>query len=218
MLALLLLLSAPPNPAYAVVEDDPNLPRVLLIGDSISIGYTVPVREKLAGVANVHRPPMNCGPSSRGVVTLDRWLGEGKWDVIHWNFGLHDLKFIDDEGNRATPETGHQQVPPEQYRKNLRDIGKRLKATGATVIWRNTTPVPDGTGFRRQGDAVTYNQIAAEVMTELGISTHDLYTYAKEHEAEIQRPQNVHYTSEGSDRLGAEVARVIREALPKPAE
>ena len=54
-----------PNPAYAAVKDDPTLPRVLLIGDSISIGYTVPTREKLKGKANVHRPGTNCGPTTR---------------------------------------------------------------------------------------------------------------------------------------------------------
>jgi hypothetical protein len=52
----------PPNPAYARVADDPALPRVLLIGDSISIGYTVAVRDRLKGRANVHRPTTNCGP------------------------------------------------------------------------------------------------------------------------------------------------------------
>ncbi len=87
--------SRPRNPAFALVTDDPKLPRVLLIGDSISIGYTVPVRELLAGQANVHRPLTNCGPTTRGLEQLDGWLGEEKWDVIHFNFGLHDLKYID---------------------------------------------------------------------------------------------------------------------------
>ncbi len=46
---------------------DPKLPNVLLIGDSISIGYTKPVRKKLSGVANVFRPNTNCGPTTKGV-------------------------------------------------------------------------------------------------------------------------------------------------------
>src|SRR3954467_10868139 len=86
------------NPAFAKVQDDPNLPRVLLIGDSISMGYTLPVREMLKGKANVHRPPANCGPTERGLDQLDKWLGDGKWDVIHFNFGLHDLKYLDANG------------------------------------------------------------------------------------------------------------------------
>ena len=47
------------HPSFAPIKDVPGLPRVLLIGDSISIGYTLPTRQRLIGVANVHRPPMN---------------------------------------------------------------------------------------------------------------------------------------------------------------
>ena len=72
------------------VRDDESLPRVLLIGDSISIGYHLDVRSALAGVANVHRPTENGGPTSNGVEKLEEWLaehGERPWDVIHYNFG-----------------------------------------------------------------------------------------------------------------------------------
>ena len=71
-----------PNPAMAKIKDKPGLPRVLLIGDSISIGYTVPVREMLEGKANVHRALTNCGPTIKGVKELDSWLGDEPWDVI----------------------------------------------------------------------------------------------------------------------------------------
>ena len=54
-------------PALQQIEDVSGLPRVLLIGDSISMGYTVPVRELLKGKANVHHPPTNCGPTTRGL-------------------------------------------------------------------------------------------------------------------------------------------------------
>src|SRR5689334_4412744 len=100
----------PENPAYQKITDVPGLPRVLLIGDSISIGYTVAVRDELKGKANVHRPATNCGPTTRGVQMIDQWLEDGKWDVIHFNFGLHDLKFVDDQGKNAPPDKGHPQV------------------------------------------------------------------------------------------------------------
>ena len=76
--------------ALEKVRDDESLPRVLLIGDSISIGYHIDVRSALAGVANVHRPTENGGPTSNGVEKLEEWLaehGERPWDVIHYNFG-----------------------------------------------------------------------------------------------------------------------------------
>jgi len=70
------------GPAFDPVEDVAGLPRVLLIGDSISIGYTVPVREMLKGKANVHRIPANGGPTTNGLAHIDEWLGEGRWDLI----------------------------------------------------------------------------------------------------------------------------------------
>ena len=95
--------SAQSRPMDPVI-DDPLLPRVLLIGDSISIGYTVGVRELLHGVANVHRPLTNCGPTTKGVAELEQWLGNRPWDVIHFNFGLHDLKYMGPDGsNLADP-------------------------------------------------------------------------------------------------------------------
>ena len=75
------------NPAMQPVADDPRLPRVLLIGDSISIGYTVPVRDLLKGVANVHRIPENGGPTTRGLAKLDEWLGTNRWDVDSLQLG-----------------------------------------------------------------------------------------------------------------------------------
>src|SRR5687768_13473590 len=72
------------NPAFTEIKDDAALPRVLLIGDSISIGYTLPTRTRLQGKANVHRIPVNGGPTIRGLESLDQWLGTAKWDVIHF--------------------------------------------------------------------------------------------------------------------------------------
>ena len=67
---------------------------VTVKGDSISIGYTVPVRKLMQGKANVHRIPTNGGPTTNGLAHLKEWLGDKKWDVIHFNWGLHDLKYI----------------------------------------------------------------------------------------------------------------------------
>lgn len=188
------------------IEDVPGLPRVLLIGDSISVGYLNATRELLAGKANVHRPPINCGPTSRGVEMIDEWLGEGNWDVVHFNFGLHDLKYLED---------GTQQVPVEQYVENLRVIAGKIKATGAKVIWCNTTPVPDPVDgvVRKSEDVVTYNEAAAGAMAELEIPINDLYSFALERLAEIQRPRNVHFTEEGSAVLATKVVAEIEAAL-----
>lgn len=204
----------------APVEDVDGLPRVLLVGDSISIGYTLPVREMLKGKANVHRPLTNCGPTTKGLQSLDEWLATGgankKWDIIHFNWGLHDLKYLGPNGeNLADPkaESSKQQVPPEEYRKNLEMLVGRLKKSGATLIWRNTTPVPAGCKGRVLGDAKAYNKIARQVMEANNIPIHDLYSFSMKHQEEIQRPANVHFTAEGSKALGKEVADLIAKTL-----
>jgi lysophospholipase L1-like esterase len=204
---LLMLMQEKNDPAFAPVTDDPKLPRVLLIGDSISIGYTLPVRKALEGKANVHRIWENGGPTSNGVEKIDKWLGTGKWDVIHFNWGLHDLKYVKDK----------QQVSIEDYEKNLRELVKKLKATGAALIWCSTTPVPEGDQrpVRKTEDAPKYNAVAKKVMEENGVAINDLYAFALPKLKEIQLPSNVHYTAKGYKELGDEVVRVIQSALPK---
>jgi hypothetical protein len=204
-----------PNPAFAPVKDDPALARVLLIGDSISIGYTIPTREKLKDKANVHRPAANCGPTTRGIENLDKWLGDSKWDVIHFNFGLHDLKYIDDAGKNAAPDKGHQQVSPEQYEKNLEQIVERLKKTGATLIFATTTPVPASEPQRVHDDAVKYNETALRVMKKHDVRIDDLHAFCLPRLKEIQLPANVHFTKAGYVALGEEVAKQIEAAMTK---
>ena len=209
-----------PNPAMVPPKVVDGLPHVLLIGDSISIGYMVPARDQLKGVANVWRPPTNCGPSTKGLESLESWLGDRKWDVIHFNFGLHDLKYMGPNGqNLADPndKTSHQQVPIDQYSANLRKIAIRLKETGATVIWRETTPTPEGAKGRVPGDSKKYNEAAAKVMEEVGeIQTDAMFEFALK-EAE-QLKANVHYTKAGSAKLAEQVARSVKAALQSRAK
>jgi lysophospholipase L1-like esterase len=210
-LLTLFLLFAPqpsPNPAFAPVNGKPGLPRVLLIGDSISIGYTLPVRELLKGKANLHRIPENAAHTDNGVKKLDGWLGNSKWDVIHFNFGLHDLKIMED---------GKHQVSLEQYEANLRTIVARLEKTGARLIWTATTPVPAGklTPPRKSEDVALFNAAARRVMEEAGLAIDDLYAFAMPRSKEIQRPENVHFTEEGSRVLAGAVAESILAALER---
>jgi hypothetical protein len=206
-----------PNPALAKIEDVPGLPRVLLIGDSISIGYTLDVRDLLKGKANVHRIPTNGGPTTNGLKNIQAWLGDSKWDVIHFNWGLHDLKYIqNDPSKRADPkaEGSHPQVALDDYEKNLAELVKIMQATGAKLIWCATTHVPAGSDGRIEGDEVKYNEAAARIMTAAGIPTDDLRTHALA-KPEAQLPANVHYSPEGSRYLAEKVAAVITEHLPK---
>lgn len=206
----------PANPALVQVADVPGLPRVLLIGDSISIGYTRPVRALLEGRANVHRPPENCGDTARGLKRLDAWLGKGKWDVIHFNFGLHDLKYLDAQGKYVPPEKGRQVAPLPLYESHLRQLVARLKQTGARVIFATTTPVPAGTAGRVEGDERAYNQTALRVMKDTGVAVDDLHALTVPRQATMQLPRNVHFTPAGYDQLAAAVVASVSAAFPAP--
>ncbi|HEV2691960.1 MAG TPA: SGNH/GDSL hydrolase family protein [Verrucomicrobiae bacterium] len=228
--------AAAADPAFEDVADVPWLPNVLLIGDSISMGYTPDVRAKLADRANVHHPAENCGATERGLEKLDAWLGTNHWDVIHFNFGLHDLKYLDAQGKYTDPENGRQVAAPDVYGQNLRMITLRLQKTGAKLIFATTTPVPPGALGRVAGDELHYNDMAKAVMTELNVAVDDLGGYvaaqqlklpprpaseappagekAKARPGEIQQPFNVHFTPEGYDQLSDMVVTNILRVLP----
>ena len=203
-----------PNPSFAQITDVAGLPRVLLLGDSISIGYTLPTRARLAGKANVHRPAENCSDSGTGVRTIDKWLGAGKWDVIHFNFGLHDVKYLDEKGALVSPEKGKQVASVAEYEKNLRALVASLKKTGAKLIFATTTPVPAGSAGRVEHSEIPYNVAAIRVMKENGVAVDDLHAFVVARQDKIQLPKNVHFTNDGSAQLADAVVASIAPLLP----
>lgn len=207
-----------PDPSFATVVDVAGLPRVLLIGDSISMGYTLPVRARLQAKANVHRPSENCGETARGLRSLDQWLGTGKWDVIHFNFGLHDLKYLDAAGKYVTADKGKQVASVGEYEKNLRALVARLKPTGAKLIFATTTPVPSASSGRVEHDELRYNETAVRVMKDLGVAVDDLHAVVAPRQDKIQLPHNVHFTPEGYNALADAVVAALAPALPSPAK
>ncbi len=201
--------------ALLPVDDAPGLPRILLIGDSISIGYTREVRQRFTGRANVHRPPENCGPTVLGLEQLDSWLGSGRWDVIHFNFGLHDLKFMDAKGTYIVPGPHDRPLAsPADYAANLRAIVTRLKRTGARLIFATTTPVPGGTVGRVGGSELAYNAIAVQVMRDADIPIDDLHALVVAH-PEFQLPKNVHFNAAGYAALADQVTATITPLLSR---
>lgn len=210
----------------ASAADAPAKKRVLILGDSISMGYTPVVQKLLAEEMTVLRPTNkagkaeNCGGTTSGVANIDRWLAidGGKWDVIHFNWGLHDLKHVKPGTNGATASelaTDPPQATVEVYEKQLREIVAKLKATGAKLIFATTTPVPDGAMkvYRTNADAIRYNEAALRVMKENSIAVNDLYAFALPKLKDIQiQPANVHFTPSGSEALGSEVVKAIKAA------
>ena len=149
---------------------------------------------------------------------MTEWLAPttGTWDVIHFNFGLHDLKLgSGGKDNKPYVTTDGHQVSLEEYERNLNQIVAKFKATGAALVWCSTTPVPAGKVDppRQPDDVMKYNEVARQVMTTNGVAIDDLFAIAFPRLAEIQLSHNVHYTKEGYAELGKQVAASIEAAL-----
>ena len=206
--------AAKSGPFTPIVEVE-GLPNVLIIGDSISIGYTLPTRALLQGKVNLHRIPTTGGPTTKGLSEIDKWLGKRKWDLVHFNWGLHDLKFMGKDGTNLVPkeEGGIVQVPLLDYEKNLDYLVTRMKKSAKQLVWRNTTPIPAGSKARYVGDSVKYNQAAGMVMKRHGVPTLDLYNPSKQNMKAWMRVANVHYFPAGSQALAEIVAEDVKKRL-----
>ena len=222
-----LLLSACATPPGSTKVDPPSGPiRVLIIGDSISSGYTRPVAKRLKGRAVVVRPRKpdgtggeNCEGTTKGVREIDRWLATdgGGFDVIHFNFGLHDIKRMNPESGGSSPNPDHpRQATLEVYITQLERIIDRMQETGAVLVFATTTPVPEGgvRPHRDPSDVVAYNAAAVDLMEQRGIAVNDLYTFVLPRLEALQRPVNVHFIRAGSEALAEEVAEAIMRNAP----
>lgn len=197
-------------------DNDPNLPNVLIIGDSISVGYTELVARLLAGKANVHHPPENCQSTVYALAHIKEWLGTEHWDVVHFNWGIWDMHHLDGE---RIAVGGRIRTTPEQYRKNLRMLVGILKSSGAKLIWATTTPAaqPRDSSLPLNAideeDVPIYNRVARKVMRAEKIQIDDLYRAALPKVDRYRIADNIHYSSEGSEFLAEQVAESIQVAL-----
>jgi len=194
-----------------------DLPKALLIGDSISLGYTPHVVAALKGKVEVKHHRGNAQHTGTGLKMLDRWIGETEWDVIHFNWGLWDLCYRHPQSEvqgRRDKERGTLTTSLELYEKNLDQLATRLKKTHAKLIWAHTSTVPKGEAGRKVGDDDKYNQAAVRVMKKHGIEINDLNALTDSFPAELfVRPGDVHFKTEGSRKLGQAVAVKIMKAL-----
>lgn len=188
-------------------------PNVLLIGDSVSIAYTNPLREALEGQANLYRIIQEDGSNQNGRHTnnikenLDDWLSwlpidPSSISLTIFNAGLHDVR------GQNPP-----QVDLSTYQDNLVNIAHRLRvATGGVVAFMTTTPIADsisGTNFNPS--VVSYNAVAKTVMLPAYVNVIDLYEFIYPDHLACRPPgDGVHFTEEGSQRLATFLApRVI---------
>jgi len=197
----------PPNPN--------NLPKVLLIGDSIAGGYYKLVAKGLEGKAIVAKSSDNGESTAVGVKKIDGWLGDTKWGIIHFNWGVWDMygwQYASDDRS------------PAMYAQRLETLVLRMKKTGATLIWATTTPVPpkpEATMLKRWKKEVVidpdlerqYQAAALQVMKKYEVQVDDLYALLKPRRSELQKDDNVHFSAEGSALLARQVADCILKSL-----
>lgn len=207
--------------AFKYVSPAKKRPNVFIYGDSISIKYSSQVRAELEGKANVFRLFTNGGSSHDFISKMNAMeeamfqpgLERGwnfKWDVIHFNVGLHDLKYLK---GRHLNTAGKQVSSVEVYKTNLDEICRYLKINypEAKLIFATTTPVPAHAKGRLKGDSLTFNKAALEVLANYpDIVINDLYAFTFPHAEEwAEGPGNVHYNEPGFTAQGKEVARII---------
>lgn len=184
-----------------------NKAKILIIGDSISIGYTPFVIDELKQKADVFHNPGNGQHTGTGIKNIENWIGDQQYDIIQFNWGLWDLCYRNPDskvqGNRDK-ENGKLTYTLDQYAANLDSIVSLLKAkTNAKLIFVTTTFVPDKEAGRFQHDAIRYNEAAKKVMNKHGIEINDIYEPSIEiHQKYGKGPDNVHYNTQGYKELG----------------
>jgi hypothetical protein len=182
-----------------------DLPRVLLLGDSITRGYYDVVASELKGKAIVVRFATSHWISDPMLLAeIALVLDNNKFDVIHFNNGMHGWQHSEDEYKAAFPV----------YLATIRQ-----HAPSAKLIWATTTPVTMS-GKPEQLDPKTErvkvrNSIAHGFVTEAGIPEDDLFSFVLPH-PEYHDMGGVHYLDAGKQAEGKEVAAQIEKLLTPP--
>jgi sialate O-acetylesterase len=196
--------------------EDPALPRVLVIGDSIAIGQIETLRQVLAGKANILPGSQYKG---RGLHTSvhalkDEWLAvllreRGPFDVVQFNMGVHEF------GGATDPDASS--IP---YGERLREVVKTIRTANpdGKVIWVSSTGTrPDNTTRPLYlAGAIAYNRAAAKVMAEEGVPVSDLFALTQPKVDEYIGDDNIHIRLEKRPEISRYLAENILRELKTP--
>ena len=209
---------------------------LLLLGDSIRVGYCNFVKEILEGRANVFFPDDNCRFAQYTLRELQRWIADyPEIDVVHWNNGLWDSAHLSisgcgDDGEAAGVTMKPLNViadyrydeeavtPPDIYEYMLNRVVIRIKqlCSKAEIVFATTTPVIEEKAtniYRSNAEVDLYNDIARKVMQKHNVKVNDLGGFAKTLSEEYRRDW-VHYNDEGSKLLAGEIIDfLVKEKL-----
>ena len=187
--------------------------KLLLIGDSIRLGYDKAIKKTLEGKAEVYFPEENCRFASYVLRYFHEYLekvGTYDIDVIHWNTGLWDCL-------RLFGEDPH--TPLDVYAYYIERICVRIKklCPNAKVIFATNTSVISeemGDDFKRYNEEIeAYNNAAVEIVKKYGFEVNDLYA------ASVTLPKEAHsdpvhyYTKTGTEKIANQVLSYVVPAL-----
>ncbi|WP_455498651.1 SGNH/GDSL hydrolase family protein [Coprobacter sp.] len=184
--------------------NDNKLPRVLLIGNSITRGYYPKVEKLLRGKAYVARLTTSKSLGDPALIQeINLIMGYYKFDLIHFNNGLHGWEYSEKEYDEAFPGM-------------IKAIQKN--APDAKLIWATTTPIRTGKNCeqleKRVARIITRNQIAQKhISKEKNIKTNDLFNLILNHPEYFSGGDGVHPIDKGYQVLAEQVAKEISEFL-----
>ncbi len=209
-IALLLILS------MVLLAFSDKTTKILIIGDSISIGYTPFVKEYLKDHAIVEHNPGNAEHTGTGLKKIREWVGDEDWNIIQFNWGLWDLCYRDlnsEIHNYRDKINGKLTLTVEEYSANLDSLVRVLKQiSNAQLIFVTTTYVPENEDGRIQEDPLRYNAAAKKIMNKYSVAVNDLYERSVAiHRKYGKGTDDVHYTEEGYAELG----RLVSDFLEK---
>jgi lysophospholipase L1-like esterase len=191
--------------------------KVVLIGDSIRMGYEPVVTAEMQGEAEVWGPEANGAHTVNVLLNLGAWALKRDADIVHVNAGLHDLKTVTYEGRDTV-------VPLSHYRENVAAILRHIREnTDAAVVWATTTPVDHERAHaahagardfsRYHEDVIAFNSAAVEVAEAMGVPVNDLYSVIAQGDTGWLADDGVHFAPEGYGALGRAVAEFLRPML-----
>jgi len=183
--------------------DKDDLPRVLLVGDSITRVYFGGVEKRLNGKAYCARlTTSKCVSDPSFIDDLLLLLKQYKFTVIHFNNGLHGWGYSE-----------------PQYRDGLIETVTAIKEhTGnATLVWATTTPVRERSDLNEFGERTervqARNQIATEIMKAHDVPTNDLFGLVEQHH-EWHSTDGVHFNQQGKEAQAKQVAEIVAQLVP----
>lgn len=181
--------------------------RVLILGDSISMGYREKVKEKLKGFCEVVFPEENGRFSFYTLWGIHLWIKElGEPDIVHWNNGLWDL--------HHEPPRVEALTPIDVYEQNLRRIIAEIRRhNNPQIIWASTIPAHYNFEERSNYEIDQYNEIAAKVMKEENIPINDLNALIKKDIGRYICDDLTHLTEEAAELCAQQVADSIKKFL-----